>query len=167
MATFGTTRRLAISAGLAIAGVVGTAAPVQSIAAAPQAQLAPCRDTSANRLVPKWARAGFTDAKPHVTQVLGRKGNIDAILFGNYLSSPPAADRNNKILWVSRLHVGIVSVLDIKAQRMQGTRTIGGPVYRRLLDGPGPSYVNLPQSGCWRLTLHWSGHSDSLDLKYR
>jgi hypothetical protein len=167
MATLGSARRLAIGAGLAIAGVVGAAAPVQATAAAPKAQLAPCRDTSANRLVPTWARAGFNEPKPRVTQVFGHKGNIDAILFGRYLSSPPAADRSNKILWVSRLHVGIVSVLDIKAQRMKGSRTLGAPVYRRLLDGPGPSQVDLPQSGCWRMTLHWSGHSDTIDLKYR
>jgi hypothetical protein len=32
--------------------------------------------------------------------------------------------------------------------------------------GPGPSIVNLPQAGCWRLTLAWSGQTDTLDLAY-
>jgi hypothetical protein len=29
-----------------------------------------------------------------------------------------------------------------------------------------PSYVNVPKAGCWRLTLRWAGHEDSIDLRY-
>jgi hypothetical protein len=32
--------------------------------------------------------------------------------------------------------------------------------------GPGPSIVNLPTPGCWRLTLGWAGQVDTLDLRY-
>jgi hypothetical protein len=39
-------------------------------------------------------------------------------------------------------------------------------VSRTVLGGPGPSIINLPASGCWRLTLRWSGRVDSLDLDY-
>jgi len=33
--------------------------------------------------------------------------------------------------------------------------------------GPGPSIVDVPAPGCWRLTLSWSARRDSLDLQYR
>jgi hypothetical protein len=36
--------------------------------------------------------------------------------------------------------------------------------------GPGeiyPADVNVPAPGCWRMTLHWNGHADSIDLAYR
>jgi hypothetical protein len=32
--------------------------------------------------------------------------------------------------------------------------------------GPGPSGINLPAPGCWRLALRWSGRTDELDLQY-
>ena len=58
------------------------------------------------------------------------------------------------------------SNLRIAAQRMQGTTPVGAPVSRAVMGGPGPSIINLPNSGCWRLTLRWSGRVDSLDLDY-
>jgi hypothetical protein len=100
-------------------------------------------------------------------QALGRSGNIVAILWADRdpLVSPPYANRNNKILWVARLPWGHAT-LWIRAQRMVGARTVGQPVSRVVKGGPGPSIVNLPESGCWRLGLRWSGRSDSLDLRY-
>ena len=32
--------------------------------------------------------------------------------------------------------------------------------------GPGPSFLNLPAEGCWRLSLSWSGRRDVLDVRY-
>jgi hypothetical protein len=60
-----------------------------------------------------------------------------------------------------------LSDLRIRAQRMRGSRPVGQHVVRVIRGGPGPSYVNLPSPGCWRLTLRWSGRRDSLDLEYR
>ena len=54
----------------------------------------------------------------------------------------------------------------ISAQLMSGATPIGAPVTRRLTGGPGPSIVDLPAPGCWRLTLRWSRSVDSLDLRY-
>ena len=50
---------------------------------------------------------------------------------------------------------------------MSGSSTLGAPVTRKVSGGPGPSVVNLPSPGCWRLTLSWSGRVDSLDLRYQ
>jgi hypothetical protein len=46
-------------------------------------------------------------------------------------------------------------------------RPVGQHVVRVIVGGPGPSYLNLPTAGCWRLSLQWSGRSDELDLDYQ
>jgi hypothetical protein len=98
--------------------------------------------------------------------VLGRSGRIVAILFGYPLRSPTAPGRNNKILWVSRRLPGRPAALWIKARRMDGSIAVGAPVERVVQGGPGPSLVDMPNPGCWRLTLSWSGRRDTLDLAW-
>ena len=124
-----------------------------------------CRPQVQVGVLPVWARAGFSDSRPQMPYVLGRSGRIAAILWGT-LDSPPAADHNNKILWVSRVPVRPGDDLTIRAQRMAGSDRLGGPVDRTVTGGPGPSIVNLPAAGCWRLTLRWSGWTDHIDLRY-
>lgn len=98
--------------------------------------------------------------------VVGRGDRIAGLLFGYPLQSPPAAGKANKILWVAH-HAGTsADTLRIQAVRMVGSRRIGTPIRMRVPHGPGPSIVNLPSSGCWRLTLSWGGTEDSLDLRY-
>jgi hypothetical protein len=127
-----------------------------------------CRSGMHVGVLPVWARAGFRDPRPRTEFVVGRRDQIGAILFstGNYLDSPPASDHNNKILWVSRLRSHSGGTLRIQAQRMRGTMRIGAPIRRTVPGGPGPSIINLPAAGCWRLTLRWSGLTDQLDLSY-
>lgn len=129
-----------------------------------------CRSDVHISVVPPWARTGFSAAKPRMPYALGKSGNIVAILWAshNALVSPPLKDRNNKILWVARapLPEGKVTTFYIRAQRMVGTHDVGTPVSRRVQGGPGPSIINLPAAGCWRLALHWAGLSDSLDVRY-
>jgi hypothetical protein len=119
-------------------------------------------------VLPAWARAGFSDPRPREAHVVGRRDRIAAILFStkNYLDSPPSADHNNKILWVSRIRTPAGRSLTIHAQLMRGTSRVGVPVNRTVIGGPGPSIINLPAAGCWRLTLRWSGWTDQLDLDY-
>ena len=100
---------------------------------------------------------------PHV---IGRSASIAGILWGLPLTSPPAPDHSNKILWVSRRRVSAGSELRIRAQRMKGRRAVGRVVHRQVAGGPGPSIIDLPQAGCWRLTLRWSGRQDRLDVRY-
>jgi len=98
---------------------------------------------------------------PHVTS---RSGDIVAILFGYPLSAPPRANMNNKILWV--LQAGPTSPVAISAQRMDAATRVGAPVERRLDGGFGPSIVDLPDAGCWRLTLTFVDRTDTIDLEY-
>jgi hypothetical protein len=109
-------------------------------------------------VLPEWARTGFSDPEPKMPHVVGNSGQIAAVLFGDPLTSPPAPDRSNKILWVARETPQPPAQLTIQAR--QGDRTV-----TRKVD-VGPSYVDLP-AGCWRLSLSWTGgHKDTLDLQY-
>ena len=134
---------------------------------AAHAQSAPCASGVHKAVLPTWARAGFSDKRPVFTYALGASDRIAAVVFGYPLLSPPGKTRGNKILWVSHSAVRPMSDLKIHAQRMVGARPVGPVVLRTVDGGPGPSIVDLPAAGCWRLALSWSGKSDTLDLRYR
>jgi hypothetical protein len=123
---------------------------------------AACRSVVLTGVLPVWARDGFSDAEPTAQHVMSAHGDMTAILFGATLNSPPAADRNNKILWVTRVPQSAPGPLRIDAVR-EGTAT---HVRRQVAGGPGPSIVDLPQPGCWHLTLRWGAHRDTMDLAY-
>jgi hypothetical protein len=125
-----------------------------------------CHSAMRHGVLPSWARTGFSDPRPRMPHVLGRSGDIAAVVFGYPLLSPPSQTRANKILWVSRRPVKPGSDLRIRAQRMRGDRAVGRHVVRVIRGGPGPSYLNLPARGCWRLRLQWSGRTDELDVEF-
>ena len=113
-------------------------------------------------MLPVWARTGFSDPEPSgFPYVMGRDGQIVAILFGYPLTAPPAPEQSNKILWVPRDTSG-PGPLRIEAS-LDGTDVRAS---RQIPEGPGPSGVDLPRPGCWHLVLHWPGHTDALDLRY-
>jgi hypothetical protein len=111
-------------------------------------------------VLPTWARDGFSDPEPRVPYVLSDHGRMAAILFAP-LQAPSAEGRNNKILWVTRPDSAGYP-LDIAAVRAGSD----GTVVHRHLAGPGPSVVDLPQPGCWTLSLRWGEFRDSIDLEY-
>lgn len=98
--------------------------------------------------------------------VLGTSGRIVAIFFAYPMLSPPPKDHSNKILWVARPGATGGGDLHIAAQRVVGGHPAGAAVRRTVVGGPGPSIINLPAVGCWRLTLGWSREVDHLDLSY-
>ena len=150
---------LAGLASLVLAGV-STAATISARVAA-----VPCRPHVADGVIPSWARAGFSSPRPTMHYELGAHGRIVALLWAYPLLSPPPQTHNNKILWVAKVPPG-ASPLVISAQRMVGAVPTGAPVERQVVGGPGPSIINLPTAGCWRLSLQWSGHTDEMDLSY-
>jgi hypothetical protein len=111
--------------------------------------------------LPIWARNGFTPPDMAMPHVMGMAGNIVAILWAtpDALHVPALADRANKILWVSRVSSGPMTIRATLAGSAR-TATVNLP------DGPGPSYVNMPAPGCWTLHLSWAGHTDRLSLRY-
>ena len=113
----------------------------------------------------EWARTGFSEKEPKIPHVLGDKGLIVAILFGP-LEAPPGPDSGNKVLWVAKDPVKPLSDLRITAQRMQNGKPAGKAEHRTVTGGPGPSGIELPKAGCWRMSLAWSGRTDQLELRY-
>ncbi len=111
-------------------------------------------------------RAGFSGPHPRIPYALGAKGAIGAVLFGWPLNAPPSQHRNNKILWVPRHLSRTVAPLWIRLQLMDGDHDVGAPFRKVVPTGPGPSIVDAPSAGCWRLTLSWSGRRDTVDLRY-
>jgi hypothetical protein len=47
--------------------------------------------------------------------------------------------------------------------KLDGT---GETADRKVTGGPGPSIIDLPRAGCWRLTLRWADYTDEMDLVY-
>ena len=120
-----------------------------------------CLDPVPSRLLPRWARTGFSDPRPRIPYVMGDSGAIVAILFAQPLTTSPSPDHGNKILWVSRDNDG--SSLRVTATLLEGSATA-----TRVVDGgPGPSIIDLPKPGCWHLTLQWGDNSDTLNLAFK
>jgi hypothetical protein len=90
---------------------------------------------------------------------MGVNDTIVGVLFGYPLRSPARPDRNNKILWVSRL--GGQGPLTIEARLSGSTR-----VASRRVEDVGPSIIDMPTAGCWIFTLSWSGHTDQVAVPY-
>jgi hypothetical protein len=149
-----------------IAALIAAGAMAVAPSAATSSPAPACHSVVHKGVLPTWARTGFSDPRPRLPHVIGRSGEIAALVFGYPLRAPPGKDRANKILWVSRREVKPLSDLRIRAQRMEGRRRVGRPVTRVVVGGPGPSGIDLPAPGCWRLTLRWSGRTDALDLRY-
>ena len=166
-------RRRRVVAGLAATGAVVAVAAVVPVALSAERSGrsdtpvgstdpagASCVEPVPTRVLPGWARSGFTDPEPRMPYVTGADGDIVAILFAQPLTSPAPTDHNNKILWVSRAEGS--GDLHITA-----TLPDGSPPVTRVVDGgPGPSIIDLPRTGCWHLVLTWGDSSDSLDLSY-
>jgi hypothetical protein len=118
--------------------------------------------------LPVWARGGFYPPGQPMGHVLGVRGDIVAILWGGPKTSlfapPHTGQENNKILWVARLPLPVMSVapMTIRAT-LNGTHLVASRV---LPNGPGPSAVDLPAPGCWTLNLSWAGLQDQVDLWY-
>lgn len=84
------------------------------------------------------------------------------MLFNSQLYSPSVPTHKNKILWVSKPITRPNSPLVIRA-RLKGSDRV---VTQRVVGGPGPSDMDVPSAGCWSVTLSWSGHQDTVDLKF-
>jgi hypothetical protein len=134
-------------------------------AAAESAAPGSCQTHVIDGVIPSWARAGFSSAAPSMHYELGAHGLIAALLWAYPLLSPPPLTHNNKILWVSKVSDD-GSPMRMTAQRVNATAAAGPVVHRQMVGGPGPSIINLPTAGCWRVELQWSGHHDTVELEY-
>ncbi len=120
--------------------------------------------------VPGWTAPAFSDSKsrtPPWPHAVSERGNVVAIVFGYPLRADRPTNPANKILWIMRLpRKG--SPLRIKATPLHSSAPLVKSAWPAD-SSPGeiyPSYVNVPTAGCWRVSLHWAGHTDSIDLPY-
>ena len=153
---------LVLGAAVVLAGCTPDGAGAQSPSPAPaRPARTGCGSPVETGPLPEWARAGFSgdSSMPHV---MGDHGDIVAAIFGYPLAVSKPDGSANKILWVSR-RPAAPGDLVIEA-RLDGS---DASVSRRVAGGPGPSIIDLPEPGCWRLTLVWPEHTDSMDLTYR
>jgi hypothetical protein len=109
--------------------------------------------------IPEWARAGFT-GQSYPPFVYSDSGDLVAIVFGDPLTAPPAADHNNKILWVTRGRASGDLVITGHLEGTDRTTTIDTGA------SPGPSIVDMPAAGCWQLNLRYGEHTDSVNLRW-
>jgi hypothetical protein len=147
----------------ATASAVSTAPSASSGGAATSegAADAPCTYKLINTDLPTWARAGFHgppfNTVPYVTS---SRGDIVAVLFGSMLAPPPSAtEGQNKVLWVPKDPSAGALTVDAHLVGTSENADIGDISF-------GPSYVDVPTPGCWRLTLHWLGPTETIDLVY-
>jgi len=140
------------------AGVSAVPAPIASSSVTAGAVF---RSDYTPATLPTWARAGFTPPTQPMSYVVGDSGDIVAILWAEHdpLQVPPAADRNNKILWVSRVGGGDLTIrAALESSDQSVTRSVTG--------GPGPSIIDLPSPGCWSFDLTWGAQHDHIQLEY-
>lgn len=119
--------------------------------------------TLRNGTLPAWtASAGVPASGPYaITEHRNAVGIMGPLRAGHPRN--PA----NKILWIVRLPRD-GSDLVIRARPLSASKPVvtirfppdssPGEIY--------PSSVDVPKAGCWRLTLRWAGHTDSLELPY-
>ncbi|HEY7815236.1 MAG TPA: hypothetical protein VIC62_18455, partial [Nakamurella sp.] len=153
-----------------LAGSSPTPTPASGGSSGVGASTSACRPLQTGPL-PTWARDGFSGDGSGTPYALSSSGAVAAIVFGNPLTAPPAADHNNKILWV--INGGVPVPPDPPGESVSQNLVITAHLEHTDVTttvdtgaAPGPSIVDLPQPGCWHLDLAWGGRSDTIDLEW-
>ena len=150
-----------LAAAVAVLAVVGAVVLIRpassdSVGVQPSA-CGPVED----KVLPTWARTGFSDPVPSAAYITSQSGHVVAILFNNPLNSPPKAGEGNKILWVAdNASGGDDLIIDGKLEN--GTATM----HTTVPGGPGPSGITVPVPGCWQFTLTYGVRHDVIDIPY-
>jgi len=140
-------------------GLVVLVAGVAVVALTGGTSAAACGAGVERGVLPEWARTGFSEKEPRIAHVVGRNGELAAILFADPLVAPARTDGpENKILWVAK-RTPPPGPLELTAEHDGRTEE------RTVESGPGPSGVDLP-AGCWHVEARWPGGEDELDLTY-
>ena len=145
----------------AAATPLGTATTTPGSTAPAPPKEAKCSYRPSMAALPTWARAGFSPPYSGSKYVTSKSGNMIGVLFGDPLhaGTPGPTQAQNKILWVA--HDSTAGAMTIDAELVGSTERVylgAVPI--------GPSYVNVPQAGCWHLTLHLATGDDSIDVVY-
>jgi hypothetical protein len=100
-----------------------------------------------------------------VPYALASGGTAAAFFFADPLRAGHPINPSNKVLWVVRFpRAG--KPLTITARRAAGSSQVVR-IRRPADSGPGeiyPSYIDLPEPGCWQLTLAWGAHRAGINV---
>jgi hypothetical protein len=111
-------------------------------------------------------KSAGNNAPSGVPYAIAHPATVAGFLFGAPLHAPGTGS-SNKILWV----VGTPRTGDLVVEAVPFGRT--APTVRYSFppnSSPGeiyPSGVDVPEPGCWSLTLRWAGQAAALELLYR
>jgi len=118
---------------------------------------------------PAWLVESGANNNPNgVPYVLAIPQTAAGFIFGYPLRAGHPTSPSNKILWVVRLPrngsslsvTGLLSGSDRSAFSKSFPANSGpGEIY--------PSIVDVPEPGCWRIDLAWSGNKTTAYLEYR
>ena len=118
---------------------------------------------------PAWLVESGAHNNPNgVPYVLAIPQTAAGFIFGYPLRAGHPTSPSNKILWVVRL--------PRNGSSLSLTGSLSGsdkPAFSRSFaanSGPGeiyPSIVDVPEPGCWRIDLAWSGNKTTAYLEYR
>jgi len=112
---------------------------------------------------PTWAASANP---PPLRYALADQGEVAGFLFGYPLMAPASAADSDKVLWVVDSPRG--GTLRVTGHPVGAAKPVVSSVWPPD-SGPGeiyPSQIEVPSPGCWRFTLAWPGHSDTVDLRY-
>jgi hypothetical protein len=116
---------------------------------------------------PRWTAPAWSDSSPglRVPFALASGDAAAAFMFAGSLRAGHPSNPVNKILLVVRdprngSPLAIVARSRSRTMRLRFPDDASpGEIY--------PSIIDLPAPGCWRLTLRWSSHRASIDLRVR
>jgi hypothetical protein len=121
--------------------------------------------------MPDWTAPAFADSSPqfaaNIPYAVSGKSSVVAVLFGYPLRAGVPRGRSNKILWIVR-YPRKGTPLRIHAAPLAGSAHAVSSLWPAD-SSPGeiyPSLDNVPDAGCWRFTLRWNGHTDTIALRY-
>ena len=140
----------------AFATTAAIAATATSSPAA-DANIQPCRSAVDRGVLPTWARDGFSE-KPAAHGPRGRSLGQDrraGVRRAAAVATGEGAQQQDP-LGLARGHREHERPPDPRPADARGIESLGNPVARTVPGGPGPSIIDLPGTGCWRLTLSWS-----------
>ncbi|HEU0241918.1 MAG TPA: hypothetical protein VFR11_22060 [Micromonosporaceae bacterium] len=141
-------------------GPVPAAKPTSAAPTANPATDAPCQFKLHIDALPTWARQGFGPPFNGFPYVLSSGGDIVGVLFGTLVAPPPSGDEGaNKVVWVAKDPSAGELTVDAHLVGTAQKAEIGDISF-------GPSHDDVPTPGCWRLTLHWLGPTETVDVVY-
>jgi hypothetical protein len=138
----------------------------------PAAAAVTCRTTPVRHgAAPRWTAPAWSTSSPGFSSNLwfavSAHGDAVAVLFAHPLRAGKPQNPANKVLWVVRrprrgqplrLHAQPIGVSARGVTTSWPANSSPGEIY--------PSTADVSFPGCWRFTLRWAGHVDTIALPY-